>query len=582
MYDSDQALEFPGNPQLQLYFNHFVKYHKRGRWNRRMTYADGCPQVNRRDTGRPVPLHPELAVSQTRAHLDGELWLSMRPGRMVDHSVIDYDCKMACGHVREGRDVRPVCCPDVSWFLELKRLMDAFPGRLICISSATLGVHLWERIPLSTTSRMCDLIARRVKVTGVKAEVYPDPSKPFRRPFGRDYRTITPHGLLTDWRDQLAYYLDDDRQIPGFPTVVRAFVEVVDEEVARAKKVITTFDRDGRPGRIDFVTIAERLTIVEGWLRAGCPDWKSSREESVEEPWEEEATRGQPQKYELPGFSCCAALGATDHAPHLRSGEWAKGLEYLAVHGLQEPDSVGMVLHEMATYLHWVELFDLPVGEREWRIIALLKTFVQTKHNGMVDRLASGKEHLVMGQVERAVRAAGKNRYPGCLELFALIRQRRERGQYRHIIDLAPLIEGEGEALREHTPGFSYSVVLSRDNYPAPDAVEASLLEIARTSKMRRRGGEFPFVRFARRLLNVLWASKGHARICRHDLLTLTDSGDSHQLVDYREHLVRASILEPFRGSYRAGSAASLYRMTEATRRAYEASYEAQSRPRAG
>ena len=68
--------------------------------------------------------------------------------------------------------------------------------------------------------------------------------------------------------------------------------------------------------------------------------------------------------------------------PHLRSGEWAKGLEYLAVHGLQEPDSVGTVLYEMATFLYWVELFDLPAGERERRIVDLLTTFVRTKHNG--------------------------------------------------------------------------------------------------------------------------------------------------------------------------------------------------------
>jgi hypothetical protein len=125
-------------------------------------------------------------------------------------------------------------------------------------------------------------------------------------------------------------------------------------------------------------------------------------------------------------------------------------------------------------------------------------------------------------------------------------------------------------------------VVLSRDDSPAPEVIEADLVKVANSHKMRRRDGEYPFVRFARRLLNVLWANQGHARISRDDLLTLTDSGDQHQLVEYRRLLVEASILEPFRGSYRAGTAASLYRMTEVTRRAYEVRHEALGRQCAG
>ena len=242
MYDSDPAPEFPEDRQLQLYFDHFVKYHKKGRWNRRLTYAGGCPQVNRRDTGHPVPLYPELA----RSH-------DPRPPRRrpLDVAVPGQDGRPQRDRLRRQDGLRlrprgpgpaPVCCPDVPWFLGLKKLMGAFPGRIVCISSATLGVHLWERLPLSTTGHMHALIAGRVRATGVKAEVYPDPSKPFRRPFGRDYRTITPDGILTDWRDQLAYYLDDERQVPDFPTVVRAFIEIVNAEVARARRAITTFD----------------------------------------------------------------------------------------------------------------------------------------------------------------------------------------------------------------------------------------------------------------------------------------------------------------------------------------------------
>jgi hypothetical protein len=187
------------------------------------------------------------------------------------------------------------------------------------------------------------------------------------------------------------------------------------------------------------------LTIVEGWLRAGCPGWKEPEEEGtcgldLREPEDEEVLE-QPVTDQVPGFSYSVVFSQLGQTPHLRSGEWARGLEYLAIHGLQEPASVGTVLYEMATFLYWVELFDLTIGEREPRIVDLLKTFVRTKHNGMVDRLSNGHERQVMRQVEQAVQAVARNRYPGCLEHFARIRQRRDRGQYAQVINLAPLIE---------------------------------------------------------------------------------------------------------------------------------------------
>ena len=206
---------------------------------------------------------------------------------------------------------------------------------------------------------------------------------------------------------------------------------------------------------------------------------------------------------------------------------------------------MGTVLYEMATFLYWVELFDLPAKVREQRIVDLLTTFVRTRHNGMIDRLNGGREHEVIRQVEQAVRAVAKDRYPACLEHFARIRQRRDEGRYARIINLTPLIEGEDRARTDHIPGFSYSVVLSRDDSPAPDILEATLVQIARSSKMRRRDGRYPFVHFSRRLLNILWAGKGHARINRDDLLTFTDSGDTHQLVAYRRLLVEAGVLSP-------------------------------------
>ena len=105
---------------------------------------------------------------------------------------------------------------------------------------------------------------------------------------------------------------------------------------------------------------------------------------------------------------------------------------------------MGTVLYEMATFLYWVELFDLPAEDRMQEIISLLTTFVRTKHNGMVDRLNNGKEHEVIRQVEQAVRAVAKNRYPGCLEHFARIRQRRDRGPVCPCHQPGPADRGRG------------------------------------------------------------------------------------------------------------------------------------------
>ena len=81
----------------------------------------------------------------------------------------------------------------------------------------------------------------------------------------------------------------------------------------------------------------------------------------------------------------------------------------------------------------------------------------------MVDRLNSGQEHLVTGQIDRVVRAVARNRYPGCLEHFARIRQRRDEGRYSHVISLIPQVqEGEQAQVLPITLAFSYSVVLSR------------------------------------------------------------------------------------------------------------------------
>lgn len=80
-----------------------------------------------------------------------------------------------------------------------------------------------------------------------------------------------------------------------------------------------------------------------------------------------------------------------------------KALNTSATKGLVEPDSVGTVIHEMAKWLYWVELFQTPDSERTKKTCSLLTTFIMAKHNGFVSRLLVGKESEVKKQVKRCV-----------------------------------------------------------------------------------------------------------------------------------------------------------------------------------
>jgi hypothetical protein len=59
--------------------------------------------------------------------------------------------------------------------------------------------------------------------------------------------------------------------------------------------------------------------------------------------------------------------------------------------------------------------------------------------------------------------------------------------------------------------------------------VRVVLEEIIRDRRLRRRGGEYPFVRFARHLLNALWQEDGAAYISRATLLSFFGSKNPNQ-----------------------------------------------------
>jgi hypothetical protein len=94
-----------------------------------------------------------------------------------------------------------------------------------------------------------------------------------------------------------------------------------------------------------------------------------------------------------------------------------------------------------------------------------------------------------------------------------------------------------------------------------PSSIEDKLLRYAKQNGMRRSQGEYPFIRFSRRLLNLLWDRKGCARLSTSFLTSWVTN--VHQQNDFKLTLRNLNLLRDWTGSYRANSVSCLYRLTD-------------------
>ena len=78
---------------------------------------------------------------------------------------------------------------------------------------------------------------------------------------------------------------------------------------------------------------------------------------------------------------------------------------------------------------------------------------------------------------------------------------------------------------------------------------------------MRRTQGEYPFVRFSRRLLNYLCDRKGSARLSTAFLTTWSPTSINKTIS--RSPFGHLNLLRDWTGTYRAKSASCLYRLTD-------------------
>ena len=262
-----------------------------------------------------------------------------------------------------------------------------------------------------------------------------------------------------------------------------------------------------------------------------------------------------------------AAFGQID-LEHLRLWQpetgnrvWCPWIERIAKIGLVEDDSMARVVYELSKWLLWVELFDR--DDRQERATDLLQNYVLNKHNGHVSRLNDGKEAEVLSQVQRIVDSTAIITQDS-FELFARIREGRENGKYWRVIKIVPLLPG-GRATRDDDDDYGDHIICTTYSLPIrddllPHIIEHKLAHFARSKRMRRTQGDYPFVRFSRRLLNILYDRKGSTRLSTRTLTTFVTN--VHQQNSFKQALRDLNLLRPWTGTYRAKNASCLYRLT--------------------
>ncbi len=597
--------------EFWTYFDRFVRYWPRKSFHVKYSYPTGFAEKKKKpDKVQSLPLFEELAVEMTERHLSADqwaewhrksgiatpIWLALHMPKCSTVDAIDIDAKKyLLGYYREWESgpQLPVVHLPLEHFKILKRVYDQFPGRIWCISSETLGIHAWKK---HDRPQPTDVLHRNNKqllaaIGHGDIESHPMTGRCFRRPFGADYRTVTPNGVLTNWIDQLRYFETDGRT-PDFPAICRTMLDAMLSQWRSWEKY------GPKKGKVWPSDVLDRyrheVVEVEDWLAAGCPlepvdpapvvvmnsidqlcreilsNTLGDAPEAAPDPimklcraillvtFGEETKDSldpilkelaeQPIASEQATRSCSMPRSKSrnkrEDLAALRGGNWAKELLRLARVGLEQQDSVATVVHEMAKWLWWIELYNLPESSRQEEITRLLTAFVLRKHNGCVSRLDTGNEHDVISQIARCVEMA-QDVAPESVVAFAATREKWLNGGYRFPIRIVPALAGEEDVSLPSSCLFT--IMCTSLDEPLPQVVQAGIMSVAGRSKV---------LPFATRLLNRLYINKGNEYLGRPALLKLLGNKEASksppQLGRYLAILERAGIIT--RGSsYSAG-----------------------------
>ena len=264
------------HPEWDSYIETFVTFFVRRHFHVKRDYAEGF--IRQKDEFKNISISDDNIVQLISKHLDLNEWNEQHPDdqenffwlaqygpKKTRFDCIDYDNKdniLGKTLIVDGRGRRhPVVSYPLSQLQDLKRLYDLFPGRTWCISSETLGFHIWSRVgPLEDLDGRRQRVLRRLALIGMeRTEVHPMKGRCQRRPFGEHYRTITADGVLTDWRAQTRHFLN--------PGPVPSFQQVYDEVRSSLLRQWDQFD--GKPDLLE--RFVEQLDETDVWVNAGCP-----------------------------------------------------------------------------------------------------------------------------------------------------------------------------------------------------------------------------------------------------------------------------------------------------------------------
>jgi len=544
-----------------LFYERFIKYWPRKTFNVKYDYTRGFIEKKKWKTDKALPLFDNLAVEWAERHLNNDyyevwkrrpskpIWLALHMPKWTTVDAIDFDAKQhQVGDYENDR--RPLVYLPLDHFKELKRTYDAFPGRIWCISSATLGMHIWQvhdrvKPTLEIHQRNKSILAN---IGLPSVESHPMQGRCFRRPFGLDYRTITPDGILNYWSDQVQYF-EFDRRTPSFPQICEALIEAMQEQQGNWNRASV---KQATKHKYHWQAPKEvpHIQEIREWLAEGCPLDpvvavslpKTDTELLMADIFHRMTGEKAPELHVEPAVATIN-WKPTPFAVSHRDGKWTKALRTWATMGLTEPDSVGTVIHEMAKWLYWVELFEMAASERRETIVALLTTFVKAKHNDCISRLLAGKAQYVKKQVTRCIESAIRlqaNDKQRSLNIFATIRKNLADGKYWYPLAMIPILEGkQDEDSQSVSSSWSTSFMCIRF---APESLPQAILE-----KIRAKAGRRKLLPFAAKLISYLVENEGSAFIGRPLFFKMLGYDNPTRLTEYLKVLEEADVIS--RGS---------------------------------
>ncbi len=453
-------------------------------------------------------------------------------------------------------------------------------------NSATLGLHIWQRLwaPLDPATIERHNRPRLTSIGLHDLEVYPSPQRAnhvHRLPFGLGYHTITDAGLPSDWVKQLEHF-EAETDAPKFVSVARCLLQLVEHEWDCCER--SGRFRPKRAGPFTFKIFLHRNRLqqemgeVVAWVKSGCPlDEKEPQHEPSPVTTEKEAVHFLEPSHR----SACDSISVTN------KWSWAD-VKALALHGVPEEHKLYQFLLLLARPLIWRDYYHLNEADRLIKAEVDLMVWVLNKHNGRVTRVQDGRIRNIRHEVRRQVRVALEGTVSKLQDFYAEMRERDRL--YRHRVELvSDLIrnkepstsllgccmcinkeeescskKGDMVGVPEQKNCVSSRIEPRIDDTPLPESVVATLHKVLKDKKMRRRVGEYPFVRFAKRLLNALWAEDGAAQINRDTLLAFCDSKNPNQQVGYKKIMAEYGLIsDQWEGTFERGVTVATYQMTD-------------------